>query len=347
MNRDVALKLTSLASGWMMKRRGAAAAGAPAAAAASSPRSARIAQRHRVGARRPIEAGRVMTPSMPESSTRAWRCARDAISGWPSSFRVVSSAMNYFLGSMFFGVIVPLVAIAVAIWAYRAAQRRPPTAAAADERIAMLEEQVRGLLYRVWTLERRAASTAGEPVAGTVESAAPAVESAAVEAAIQEAVEVAAAPPSEAPAAFGPELASPVEVAPPPPAAPRLDLEQRLGARWATWVGIVAILFAVSFLLKWSFDNDVFPPRLRVSLGGVIGAALLLAGLRLHRRRDVPYLSEGLAGLGLGVLYLALWAAHGLYGLLGPSGAFAGMFAVTVVGAGVSVASSREITAGP
>src|SRR5262245_54757930 len=166
MNRDVALKLTSLASGWMMKRRGAAAAGAPAAAAASSPRSARIAQRHRVGARRPIEAGRVMTPSMPESSTRAWRCARDAISGWPSSFRVVSSAMNYFLGSMFFGVIVPLVAIAVAIWAYRAAQRRPPTAAAADERIAMLEEQVRGLLYRVWTLERRAASTAGEPVAG-------------------------------------------------------------------------------------------------------------------------------------------------------------------------------------
>jgi uncharacterized membrane protein len=41
---------------------------------------------------------------------------------------------------------------------------------------------------------------------------------------------------------------------------PALDLEQRIGARWATWVGIVAILFAVSFFLKWSFDSDLLTP---------------------------------------------------------------------------------------
>ena len=49
---------------------------------------------------------------------------------------------------------------------------------------------------------------------------------------------------------------------------------------------------------------------------------MLGGGLLLHRRRDVPYLSEGLAGGGLGVLYLSLFAAHALYGLVGPTPAF-------------------------
>jgi uncharacterized membrane protein len=140
-----------------------------------------------------------------------------------------------------------------------------------------------------------------------------------------------------------PEPPAAVEVAAPAPAP--VDLEQRIGARWATWVGIVAILFAASFFLKWSFDSDLLGPMARVVVGAGAGVALLLAGLGLHARRDLPYLSEGLAGLGLGVLYLSLWAAHALYGLLGPSATFACMCGVTLLGAVVSVVSSRQITA--
>jgi glycine C-acetyltransferase len=39
-----------------------------------------------------------------------------------------------------------------------------------------------------------------------------------------------------------------------------------------------------------------------VTLGLLAGLGLLANGLLLRQRRDVPYLSEGLAGLGLGVL---------------------------------------------
>ena len=276
------------------------------------------------------------------------------------------------LSGFLLDVLLPLVAIAVAIWAYRIARRMPP-AAPTDERIAALEEQVRGLLYRVWTLERGAVPPEAAPTPFEVTDAPAQSEGAG---SVLEAGLGAGVPEAPVSPRLGPEVSSPAGIAPSsgvepppwtlpgsasvpsgappwtvrstqpaPPVAPALDLEQRIGARWATWVGIVAILFAVSFFLKWSFDSDLLGPTARVVLGAVAGLALLLAGLGLHRRRDVPYLSEGLAGLGLGVLYLSLWAAHVLYGLLGSATTFAAMLGVTALGAVVAVASSRQITA--
>jgi uncharacterized membrane protein len=223
------------------------------------------------------------------------------------------------------GALLSVVAIVVAVVALSAVRARRP--ADVDERVAALEERVRGLVYRVWKLE------GGPGAAAPVESP-PAPDIAPL-----------AAPPLEAPpAAPAPPLAPP---GPPPPPPPRrgLDLEQRIGARWATWVGIIAILVAASLFLKWAFDNAYLGPTARVGLGLIGGLAMLGGGLRLHRRRDVPYLSEGLAGGGLGVLYLSLFAAHALYGLAGPTAAFIAMFTVTLLGTVVAVASSRLITA--
>jgi uncharacterized membrane protein len=155
-------------------------------------------------------------------------------------------------------------------------------------------------------------------------------------------------PPPPAPLATADVVAAPpvpAAVAPPPPSRPSLDLEQRIGARWTTWVGIVVILVAVALFLKWAMDHDYLGPITRVSVGIVSGMLMLLGGLALHARRDVPYLGEGLAGGGLGVLYLSLFAAHVLYGLLGAPAAFAAMFAVTVLGTLVAVLSSRLSTA--
>jgi uncharacterized membrane protein len=235
--------------------------------------------------------------------------------------------------------ILAMVALFVALKALRDSRPRPgqPTPA---ERIAGLEERVRDLLFRVWTLEQQRGGVQPQPEAPP----APAP--------------TAAVPIEPAPSAHEP-LPSPawsaaaaavegtaVHAAEPPPApAPRLDLEQRIGARWSTWVGAVAILFAASFFVKWSIENDLIGPRARLGLGLSSGITLLAAGLALHRRRDVPYLSEGLSGLGLGLCYLSLYAGYAYYALLPAGAAFGLMFIVTVLGTGVAVVSERQVTA--
>ncbi len=210
-----------------------------------------------------------------------------------------------------------------------------------EQRIAELELRVRGLTERVWMLEQTVATDRDAehaPGAPPIRPTAPPVG-------------VFAKPPATryTPATPTGVVASPVpQTAPHSASVPTgrtIDLEQRIGARWTTWVGIVAILFAISFFLKWSFENNLIGPEVRVILGLLSGVALLAGGLLLSRHQDLPYLSEGLAGGGLGVLYLSLYAAYAFYGFVGAGAAFASMFGVTVVGAFVAVASSRQITA--
>src|SRR5712692_9402658 len=231
---------------------------------------------------------------------------------------------------------VAVAALIVALKVLRDSRPLPgqPTPA---ERIAGLEERVRDLLYRVWTLEQQRTGVQlppeAPPVSAPVDLAPSAHEPLPSPAwsAAAEAVQGAAVHAQEPPAAPAP--------------VPRLDLEQRIGARWTTWVGVIAILFAASFFVKWSIENNLIGPRARLGFGMSAGITLLAAGLALHRRRDVPYLSEGLSGLGLGLCYLSLYAGYAYYGFLPAGGAFGLMFIVTVLGSVVAVVSERQVTA--
>src|SRR5262252_8906493 len=242
--------------------------------------------------------------------------------------------------------IVSLAALLVALKALRDGQPRPgqPTPA---ERIQSLEDRVRDLLYRVWTLEQQAAR--GAPAAPAPEATTASEPTPAPEPMATPEPALAPAPDIEPVPNVVPAWSSAVAAAPatPPPAMPPAagpNLEQRIGARWTTWVGAVAILFAAAFAVKLSIENNLIGPRARLGFGLVAGLVLLGAGF-IRRRRDVPYLSEALAGLGLGLCYLSLFAGYAYYDLLQVGTAFALMFIVTVLGTGVAVATERQATA--
>jgi uncharacterized membrane protein len=117
--------------------------------------------------------------------------------------------------------------------------------------------------------------------------------------------------------------------------------EALIAGRWFNYVGILALLFAVAFFLKYAFDNDWVGPRGRVGIGLLIGSALFPFSQKLLDR-GYKFFSEGIAGLGAAVLYLSLWAGWHYYAIFSQSAAFALMIVVTCVVAMIAVGRDSE-----
>jgi uncharacterized membrane protein len=147
---------------------------------------------------------------------------------------------------------------------------------------------------------------------------------------------------AETPAAFHPPSSPPRDTG---AQAPRisskvgLDLETLIAGRWLNRVGIVALLLAAGFFLKYVFDNAWIGPRGQVAIGLLSGTALLVYSQWLLRR-GYGYFSGGMAGLAAGVLYLSLYAAWSFYQLVPQPVAFFGMIVVT--GTMVALALGRD-----
>ena len=122
------------------------------------------------------------------------------------------------------------------------------------------------------------------------------------------------------------------------------DLESRIGSHWLNRIGIAAVLIGVSYFLKFAFDNNWIGPAGRVAIG-------LLAGITVvvwsedFRRRGYRIFSYSLKAVGIGVLYLSLYAAFQVYGLVPGSVAFFMMFAVTAATAVMAWSQDAEILA--
>lgn len=111
------------------------------------------------------------------------------------------------------------------------------------------------------------------------------------------------------------------------PDAP-LDLERRIGGRWLLYAGLLILLLGVSFFLKYAFDNDWVDARGRVAIGIAAGLGFVVGGVRLARR-DLRTFGVALAGAGVAVLYLSIYAMAAFYGLADRATAFGLMCAVT------------------
>jgi len=119
------------------------------------------------------------------------------------------------------------------------------------------------------------------------------------------------------------------------------NFEEVVAGRWLNYVGILALLFAVTFFLKYAFDNNWVGPRGRVGIGLLAGSILYPWSHHLLAR-GYKYFSEGIAGLGAAVLYLSLWAGWHYYHIFSQDVAFMAMIAVTAVTLVVAVGRNSE-----
>ena len=104
------------------------------------------------------------------------------------------------------------------------------------------------------------------------------------------------------------------------------------------------MLIGVSFFLKLAFENNWIGPTGRIAIGLLAGIAVVLWSERF-RSRGYKAFSYSLKAVGIGVLYLSLWAAFQVYHLM-PSGVvFACMVVVTAATCALALSQDAEILA--
>lgn len=148
------------------------------------------------------------------------------------------------------------------------------------------------------------------------------------------------APQQSEPASLTDDDTMPVAArTPPAPAAPAESLENLLGARWAVWAGGLALALGGVFLVRYSIESGLLGPGVRLTLAALFGLVLIAAG-ELVRRKALPkaealYANAMVPGIltaaGAVSLFGAIYAAHGIYEVIGPTLAFI-LLALTAFG---------------
>ena len=135
---------------------------------------------------------------------------------------------------------------------------------------------------------------------------------------------------------------------PPPPAGPAPpSLEERFGTRWVVWVGGMALALGGIFLVRYSIEQGLLGPAVRIALGAALAVFLIGCGEWLRRQERREEQRSGVAGVstahipsiltaaGTTTAYATVFAAYALYDLVGPAAAFVllGIIALATLGA--------------
>jgi uncharacterized membrane protein len=123
-----------------------------------------------------------------------------------------------------------------------------------------------------------------------------------------------------------------------------LALEQRIGTQWALVAGVITIVFAVGFFLKYAYESGWIGPLGRVLIAAA-GGLLALAIGELTRRRGYEFVAKGVTALGFAILYATVFAAHRWYGLLGSAPAYGLATAITTAAMFYAVVLDEVIVA--
>jgi len=121
-------------------------------------------------------------------------------------------------------------------------------------------------------------------------------------------------PPTDSPPPIlPPPLGGPSDVRPEPsPSAPVINWEQFMGAKLFAWLGGLALFLGVAFFVKYSFEHDLVPPAVRVAIGFVFGACLIVGGLKINRAR-YAITAQTLIAAGVVSLYAVTFACNSIY----------------------------------
>ncbi|PYJ09488.1 MAG: hypothetical protein DMF06_09780 [Verrucomicrobia bacterium] len=203
--------------------------------------------------------------------------------------------------------------------------------------IHKLKRSVRQLTSRIGALESRDHGVVAPAAPAPAAAAEPQVVSPSPAPTAPRAVPPQVATPSVVPEparpAVAPSVPPPLPPIPPPPTrVPRvskpIDWEAFFGVKLFAWIGGFVLFLGIVFLVKYSFENNLITPAMRVMIGTVVGLALIMTGW-FTATRGYRVSGQSLCATGVLVLYGNIFAAHVFYHLIEIVPAFAFMALVT------------------
>jgi uncharacterized membrane protein len=107
-------------------------------------------------------------------------------------------------------------------------------------------------------------------------------------------------------------------------------LEERFGTQWVVWIGGLALALGAIFLVRYTVEQGLLGPGVRIALAGLFAAALIAAG-EWTRRKEIDtgvtvissrHIPSILTAAGTIAGYATVYAAYALYEFLSPGAAF-------------------------
>ncbi|WPE19509.1 DUF2339 domain-containing protein [Shinella zoogloeoides] len=135
------------------------------------------------------------------------------------------------------------------------------------------------------------------------------------------------------------------------PARPKESFESRIGARWAVWVGGIALALGGIFMVKYSIEAGLLSPAVRLSLAALFGLVLMAAG-EFVRRRTQPLIANAfqnamipgvLTAAGAITLFAVTYVAYAFYAYLGAPAAFVLLAVVAFATIGLSLLHGQAL----
>lgn len=156
--------------------------------------------------------------------------------------------------------------------------------------------------------------------------------------------------PQPAPASVKPQetVTKPAAPAAPPPprpavaaatpAAPSVGFEEKFGTRWVVYAGGLALALGGIFLVKYSIEQGLLGPAMRIFLGGLLATALVAAGEWMRRQENrsgfggisPAHIPSILTAAGTTVAYATVYAGYALYNFFDAALAFVLLGAVAL-----------------
>jgi uncharacterized membrane protein len=154
----------------------------------------------------------------------------------------------------------------------------------------------------------------------------------------------AGAPPPPPIAPPPPPLHEPPRVPPPPPPTPAkpFDWEAFFGVKLFAWIGGFVLFLGIVFLVKYSFENNLITPAMRVAIGTALGLVLIVTGW-FTAARNFRVSGQSLCATGILVLYGNIFAAHVFYGLIALVPAFVSMAVVTAAAFFLAIRMNAQV----